>query len=180
MRNLILPMALAVLSACAPPAPSSAQRAPHTSVSAPTDALPLEWLDEDLPSPSITLDLTRRAMTTLRTHDGFLPAITQVSACYDGLTSTSSREDRVYCLQLDAVAYLTERGAPADWQAADARYNDYFTTARFNARQTQFAPPADAAPSATQRKAAVIAALASVAHQVMAEEVARLQTRHAQ
>lgn len=178
MRNLVFPIVLALFCACAPPAPAPSRSSSHSPPATPNDAPPLDWLDQDLPAPARALDITRRAMTSLREHDGFLPAISQVTDCYAGLNPASALDDRVYCLQLDALAHSIELGAPSAWQTADARYNDYFTAPRFSARQTQFAPPLAVGPNTARRKLAAIDALAGIDRQVMGEELARMQAQH--
>jgi hypothetical protein len=125
----------------------------------------------DLPSRAQTLAITRRAMAQLRAHDGFLPAIAQVDACYRALTRSSPLEQRIFCLQLDALAYGIESDAPLAWRRADDAANPYFTSGQFYSRQRANMPPLSG-DNIEQRKDTAIAALAAVGNQVLAEEVA--------
>lgn len=121
-------------------------------------------LDEDLPPPRTTMDVTRRAIddaAAVYRQSGFLGWLGAVQDCYAGLEA-APLEQRIYCLQLDAAAYAMERAAPEAFQAADAASNPYFTSDEFTARQLRFAPPNNPALSAEaqqRRKGDVLAVL---------------------
>lgn len=103
--------------------------------------------------------ISRRAIDEMTTtHRGFLPSIAAVSACYDQLAHDDF-EARLYCLQLDAVAWFVESSAPPAWQQLDAASNDYFTDERFYERRWREAPPFSDSAEARVQKQALLAEL---------------------
>lgn len=128
---------------------------------------PYASLDEDLPSPNVTMAATQRAMAdaaAVYRTGGFLGWLAAAQDCYDRL-DRANLEQRIYCLQLDAAAYAMERAAPEAFQAADAEHSPYFTSDVFIERQLEFAPPSNPALSddaRQRRKREVLAALAMI------------------
>jgi hypothetical protein len=142
-------------------------------------ANPASYLDQDLPPPPRTMEITRRALSTISDPNlGFVGWVSTVSDCYDRL-DPNDVEGRTYCLQMDSIAWSLEHAVPPEWQARDAEANDYFTDARFNERQMQFAPPADAslrAEAQERRKAEALQALRMMRNMAMEEAVRDLES----
>lgn len=164
-----------LILACAPETaskPAAAEAAPSPSIAAAQPEDEFAHLDTDLPAPQAVMELTRRALGVVRDPNlGFTGWVIAATECYERM-NTADLTARIYCLQLDAAAYALESSVPQAWQDMDAASNDYFTPARFEARQLSHAPPVDAslgADASASRKRAVLRALNLALNMAMEE-----------
>lgn len=113
--------------------------------------------------PDTLRAISRRAVHDITTsHRGFLPSIAVVGACYDELAE-GDFEGRLYCLQLDSVAWFVESTAPPAWRELDAASNDFFTNERFSERRWREVPPLSDTPEARLQKRALLDVLDAAA-----------------
>jgi hypothetical protein len=177
MRLMLLTLAWFGLAGCGLEA-SAPAKTNENPVAAQQQAPSGSYLDQDLPPPPATMAITQRAMNYISDPNlGFVGWIAATSDCYAAL-EPSDLEARVYCLQMDAIAWSLENAVQAEWRERDAESNDYFTDARFLERQTQFAPPNDPTLSVEarqRRKSEALQALAVIRNMAMEEAVRRMQ-----
>ena len=150
---------------------SDGQRFADPAAEADADMALAEVVGAGALDPDTLRAISRRAVHDITTnHRGFLPSIAAVSACYDELAE-GDFEARLYCLQLDSVAWFVESTAPPAWQELDAASNDFFTNERFSERRWREVPPFIDTPEARLQKRALLDVLDAAASAAISDYI---------
>jgi hypothetical protein len=131
--------------------------------------------DAGLPPLPAIQALTEKALVQVR-DGGFITWIADTKSCYASLKKHEGIQKRVYCLQLDSIAFAIESGQSETFRKLDLEASDYFTDKKFVSRQMEYTPPLGGRPddrSLVARKLQNIKTLGGIEHIVIKEYIRR-------